>query len=424
MSEQDDNHSNPVINELLCYMVSKIGLLDIETLIQLCESAFDANMIDQSKDQLFDLCHNEDCTTERKGRKGEHKSDRNLRDIYNLLQDKGDAVPKFVAHDLNMLPPVTFKSIDVSSLLQTIKSLQIEVKQLREGVELQRQTSQDTYDITKSLDTRVNYLEKQSITDIKDQILHTVCENISKFDKRINTLEGKAGENSQDNISLQSHDSEDLEIINDDRRPVLRLRGPSDQELDPQAAPYVGIQAAPPKVTQPSFASMAKRQMTNGLQNDYVIDEDGFVLVGGDGKPVKAKQVKPVVQYPPQQRPTNFRNVGVVGNSLRPGGPVAARRIVKANVFATRYHPDTTIDEVTNYILSDNRLKNHNVTVEKLATKYDTYASFHVTCVCLESLANEFLNPNLWPSGILVRKWKEKRVQREDNHNYGNHGRF
>ena len=222
MGDQDDNHSNPVINELLCYMVSKIGLLDIETLIQLCQSTFDANMIDQSKDQLFELCHNEDCKTERKGRKGEHKSDRNLRDIYNLLQEKSDAVPKFIAHDLNMLPPVTFKSIDVSSLLQTIKSLQIEVKQLREGVELQRQTSQDTYDITKNLDTRMNYLEKQNITDIKDQILHTVCENISKFDKRINTLEGNAGGNSDDNISLQSHDSENPEIINDVRRPVLR----------------------------------------------------------------------------------------------------------------------------------------------------------------------------------------------------------
>ena len=86
----------------------------------------------------------------------------------------------------------------------------------------------------------------------------------------------------------------------------------------------------------------------------------------------------------------------------------AATRIVKANVFATRYKPDTTEDDVKSDLKADPRIKDLDICVEKVKTKYDTYASFPVTCVCKEDESKLFYMQDLWPPGILYREWKEK----------------
>ena len=44
-------------------------------------------------------------------------------------------MPKFVALDLSKLPPITFDSVDVSALLNTIKKTQNEVDILRATIE-------------------------------------------------------------------------------------------------------------------------------------------------------------------------------------------------------------------------------------------------------------------------------------------------
>ena len=54
-------------------------------------------------------------------------------------------------------------------------------------------------------------------------------------------------------------------------------------------------------------------------------------------------------------------------------------------------------------------MKDLDINVEQVQIKYDTYASFHVTCVCKEADAKLFLGPDLWPSGILYRPWRENR---------------
>ena len=51
------------------------------------------------------MSYDESDKTVRRGRTGEHKSDQNLQDIYNLLQEKGDNAPTFCAKNLNILPP-------------------------------------------------------------------------------------------------------------------------------------------------------------------------------------------------------------------------------------------------------------------------------------------------------------------------------
>ena len=149
----------PIINEVLCFIQNKIDILDFDIIVQLCVENFDKAAIDKSKEMLFDLCHDESDKTVRRGRTGEHKSDRNLRDIYNLLQEKGDSAPTFCAMNLNILPPVTLKNVNVSNLLHTIIQLQTEVKLLTQASKVQKEITDNIHDMAKSLDVRVSKFE-------------------------------------------------------------------------------------------------------------------------------------------------------------------------------------------------------------------------------------------------------------------------
>ena len=49
----------------------------------------------------------------------------------------------------------------------------------------------------------------------------------------------------------------------------------------------------------------------------------------------------------------------------------------------------------------------HHVDVEKLATRYDSYSSFKITCICSNTVA--LMNSEIWPEGSWVRWWRNPR---------------
>ena len=71
-------------------------------------------------------------------------------------------------------------------------------------------------------------------------------------------------------------------------------------------------------------------------------------------------------------------------------------------IFVSRLSSTTTEDNLKKF-LSEKNLDVMNV--EKLPTKYDTYASFHVNVNIGNQTANEILNPSFWPNRVLVRKY-------------------
>ena len=78
-----------------------------------------------------------------------------------------------------------------------------------------------------------------------------------------------------------------------------------------------------------------------------------------------------------------------------------------ANVFATRFESHVTADDIETYLLQ--RLGGGNkLSVVPLATNYDDYASFHITCECADTAI--FMDPSLWPEDIFVRWWRNPRV--------------
>ena len=148
----------PIINELLCFVFNKWSQIDVDTLIKLCIDTYDEKEIEASKDILFGLLRDESDSTlfkrRRAGKSNETKSVNNLRDICQLLEEKGDAkLPDFVALDLGNLPPITFNHLDVSVLLSKIEKLSCNVNFLKEGMGKVTNSCQSMCDFNKILDS-------------------------------------------------------------------------------------------------------------------------------------------------------------------------------------------------------------------------------------------------------------------------------
>ena len=102
----------------------KLSLLPPETIVQLCVNTYNASEIECLKKLLFQLLSDPGTQTRNVKRKGEKKNRDNIDDIIRLLQEKGEDVPQSAAVDLIRLPPITFDSVDVSVLLNSIKEME------------------------------------------------------------------------------------------------------------------------------------------------------------------------------------------------------------------------------------------------------------------------------------------------------------
>ena len=92
----------------------------------------------------------------------------------------------------------------------------------------------------------------------------------------------------------------------------------------------------------------------------------------------------------------------VIGRPKVAGIVAAERRKKKANIFASRFAPDQSADELKTYL--DGKL-NTNVNIAELDSKHpDCYKSFYISVEIDDPKA--FLNEHLWPEGIYVRLYR------------------
>ena len=121
-----------------------------------------------------------------------------------------------------------------------------------------------------------------------------------------------------------------------------------------------------------SHATVMRLNNARNPTSNVVADAQGFITVG--------RGVKPVSNMQKRNPPTKKRSQGMVGFSTR-SVITAATRFTKSSVFVTRYPPGFTAKGVKDDLLLDDRVKHLDINVEQVQTKYNTYASFHVTCV-------------------------------------------
>ena len=153
----------------------------------------------------------------------------------------------------------------------------------------------------------------------------------------------------------------------------------------------------------------------NDLARQHFIDTlagtDGFSAPFKNGKPIRQKEV--MANKSSENTPTNYRNrSGVVGTAIDSNISIAEdRRLGK--VFATRYGPDVDITSVKSNL--ENKLKEttgveHTVNVESVKTRFNSYSSFKITCLCSD--INVLYNPSIWPKGCFVKRWIDPRGNR------------
>lgn len=165
MPEDTAGGSGPFIDELLCFVVNKMDTLDVESLVRLCSETYSENDTKVSKDLVFGLLHNESDSTKLINRRNSKLSEsikvKNIRDILQLLQEKGTAdLPQFVALDLGNLPPITFDHIDVTALLSQIENTKTKIDILQSAVQQQNVVSDALAETNMALGNRVARIEK------------------------------------------------------------------------------------------------------------------------------------------------------------------------------------------------------------------------------------------------------------------------
>ncbi|CAB3243281.1 unnamed protein product [Arctia plantaginis] len=119
---------NVVICEVLAFIRNKLDVMDNESLIRICLSAFSEEDIDGAKKLLFSSVKTKlKLVSRRKQRK-----EKDLEDMLSVLKTaEPDQLPVFVAYNLEKLPPVCFNHVDVTKLLKDLVLLREEINQIK-----------------------------------------------------------------------------------------------------------------------------------------------------------------------------------------------------------------------------------------------------------------------------------------------------
>lgn len=105
-----------------------------------------------------------------------------------------------------------------------------------------------------------------------------------------------------------------------------------------------------------------------------------------------------------EQRQQTKKPVGISGKAKTDTLKTIKKPKRMANVFASRFEPDVSAEQVKAYL--EEKL-NLELNVEKVKTRFDTYSSFHVVCHC--DNPEIFMDEELWPERTYVRWWREEK---------------
>ena len=141
MESNENGQQKPiVIDELLCFMSNKASSITYQLLVKLCHDTFtDLNVVTKSKDIIFGVMTDTNLIDDaRKPRKVKHRGeDRRLLDIKDIvnvfLQLPPAMIPRFVAEDLSVLPPLSTDCFDISRVVKDIENIKSQIQLLQEA---------------------------------------------------------------------------------------------------------------------------------------------------------------------------------------------------------------------------------------------------------------------------------------------------
>ena len=151
-----------VEDEFLNFLAVKIKTMAQEEIILSATSTFGSEWIEASKKVLFELCP--DTKQRQVTYKGAQKDVNNVKACLRVLNECGVNIPRFVSHNLDDLPPVTFNNLDVSSLLGKLEGVYSEVCvcALRHSMKMKADIEDELRAVSVTLGARVAALESRA----------------------------------------------------------------------------------------------------------------------------------------------------------------------------------------------------------------------------------------------------------------------
>lgn len=389
---------NLVINEILAFIQNKCDVMDEDSIIRLCTTAFKTEEISAAKNLLFTSVK----TTERKiNRKRDGKTQRELEDIITLIKQKDpEEMPIFVARDLQKLPPVTFDHLDATRLLKDLITLKNEIETIKE-----------------------TYTPLNQFTVLKNEVTNLQQTSIVNNFDRDNFVNRKRGSNRiLDSLEFGCESGPTgfihvtQEPVSDNNHPIVidkavnqRNQARHSLSLSHSRAPPSGNNlsvAHSPDVTRAEMPTVEQTQCnpTGAVTNNSV-------WVGANNKQLTrpAQSQNALIRQSADEewqvvQRKRYRNrfMGKKGTCTEIVESFKAANI-SVPLFINNVHKETCEKHIVSYIKSKTNVE---ITLQKIEPKQSREYNSYKMYVPKEKLSL-FLDCSLWPDGITFRRFIE-----------------
>ncbi|XP_063547222.1 uncharacterized protein LOC134754787 [Cydia strobilella] len=411
-----------------------MSLVDDETLVRLCSSAFTSDEIKNLKSLLFDSV-----TTDQRNilRKQRGKEARDLEDIVSLLKSiDSEKVPVFVARNLERLPPLSIDHLDCTKLLKDLSKIQRDI----DSVKMTYATKQQFDELRSDIQTLKNPTLPMSIfgnvnarrgawindsgplgisfcnTDSYEDVNMSPKPRVSP-NQHLNT-----SQESLQRTSPKPNNGGDTMTSKNPLTPILsKTQSLSQENLNKsQSSPHnkcknkkqavdasaVAVTSAPAESpTRPTDLPIAEpddqlmsaqvpiRADINCSGDKQILSErKSFADIAkkeGEWKTVGRPKPKPSGRFLGRKGCAN-----VSDGKFRAADP-------KVLMFITRVHKETTVKNIEEYVYDKT---GENIKLQKLSIYKEKEHCAYKFLVAKNEL-DLFLNESLWPHGVIFRKF-------------------
>lgn len=403
---------NIVIDELLAYVQNKISVIDEETLKRICVSAFTSSEISKSKCLLFESLP----PVQRKIlRKGSKKEERDLDDIISVFKSVDpDIIPVFVARVLEKLPPILFDHLDCTKLLKDLTKLSSEIADIKATYITVQQFEELRSDIR---NLKYASLPPSSVN------LSTGYVNIKRG--AWNMSSGPVGLTLDHNSSAEEHENlQGLQLQNNECNVLDVNKDNCALECTPQSqSMHENETSTPPVTTEAESAidavappiqlvSYERGGMPSTEMSPISVNPGDTIqkIVTINSQPQTANESKNAWRtVNRRQKKPKYRYLGEKGKAETSTSSFKAAEKMTP-IFITNVHNDTVESDIVDYIKSKTQV---TVSLEKINTKkilnHKAYKFF-----VPETKVTEFLDENIWPDGIIFRRFVHYKNRRAD----------
>lgn len=412
---------NIVICEVLSYIQYKHDVMDNESLIKICDSAFSEAEISDAKTLLFESVQ----SNQRKvSRRKDGKKKRNIEDIICFFKEVDpDCIPIFVARDLQKLPPISVDHIDVVTLLKDITQMRNDVNNIKEDYATVKQVQElqieiENMKLTSIVNHNVNTRKRGACLFESGPI--GLSPSINKNIEGEKSSAARAVNTRNDDLKKTSCSllSEDSDITNDTvsvfRSPAedsqLRTRAHEDLRLrttGPRVVPTVPERSRAHLTCVPSGGVSGSADVRQHIvNNEHPRVEENFksqhARMADVVRKGEWKNNGPSEEWKKVQR-NRFRNrfIGKTGKAITEPAMNFKAAETKIPLFISNVDKGSTEQDICNYI---KQKTSETVTLEKVKMKIKKPYSAYKIFVTKHKL-DMYLNDELWPDGIQFRRF-------------------